>query len=361
MSDGNSRDEYTRHSGLMAPMGVKVEALIHDVVASKGITVHSIKHRVKTEASTEAKLAGNPEKYATCADLHDFLGLRVITHLASDVDAVVAALRSQFAVDEARSLDKQSQLDADRFGYRSFHLVAKLDPARAALPEWGPYVDKEFEIQVRSILQHAWAEIEHDLGYKATSIIPVQVQRRFARLAGLLEIADSEFDAIANALEEHHEQVSEEMQRGGAVSIDAAAVAFLVKNDEVLRGIDEDIISRLGAHLVNRPSKRYTDALARHLVRAGFTSTDDVADALHEDSAAIAEFATSWITSDRRNSRPESHSGETIYSRGVGLFYLAMHSALDAGDTGFFDSFSRLRGNLSLLWKIHDEAFHQAD
>ena len=52
------------------------------------------------------------------------------------------------------------------------------------------------ELQVRTILQHAWAEIEHDIQYKAVSVLPVQIRRRFATLAGLIEIADREFQAI---------------------------------------------------------------------------------------------------------------------------------------------------------------------
>ena len=45
-----------------------------------------------------------------------------------------------------------------------------------------------FEIQFRTVLQHAWAEIEHDLGYKTEFGIPLDVRREFSRVAGLLEI-----------------------------------------------------------------------------------------------------------------------------------------------------------------------------
>ena len=68
--------------------------------------------------------------------------------------------------------------------------MCSLTPERAALAEYEAFKDMKCEIQVRSILQNAWAEIEHDLGYKTKEAIPVQSQRRFARLAGLLELAD---------------------------------------------------------------------------------------------------------------------------------------------------------------------------
>ena len=52
------------------------------------------------------------------------------------------------------------------------------------------------EIQVSTILQDAWAEIEHDIVYKSPEDIPFRLRRRFACLAGLLEIADREFESL---------------------------------------------------------------------------------------------------------------------------------------------------------------------
>ena len=53
------------------------------------------------------------------------------------------------------------------------------------------------------MLDHAWAEIEHDLGYKARDTVPAAARRRLSRLAGLLEMADQEFVAIRRDLDEY--------------------------------------------------------------------------------------------------------------------------------------------------------------
>ncbi len=75
----------------------------------------------------------------------------------------------------------------------------KLAPQRALLPEYERSADSITEIQVRTVLQHAWAEIEHDIQYKSASVIPAEIRRRFMSLAGMLEIADRESQAIQDA------------------------------------------------------------------------------------------------------------------------------------------------------------------
>ena len=55
---------------------------------------------------------------------------------------------------------------------------------------------------MRTVLQHAWAEFEHDIRYKGT--VPEEhardFDRRFTLAAGLLELADQEFTTIRDRL-----------------------------------------------------------------------------------------------------------------------------------------------------------------
>jgi len=94
------------------------------------------------------------------------IGVRVITYYQDDVDRAATALEEAFEIDEARSIDKRRQLQLRQFGYRSVHLIARFgskdkDPARA------PFRSSWFEIQVRSILEHAWPRSKHEVCYKA--------------------------------------------------------------------------------------------------------------------------------------------------------------------------------------------------
>jgi hypothetical protein len=81
------------------------------------------------------------------------------------------------------------------FGYRSVHLIARAKPGGFSTSS-DFLGSRWFEIQVRSILEHAWAEIEHEVVYKSGIVQPGDVLRRFASMAGNLEILDNEFETL---------------------------------------------------------------------------------------------------------------------------------------------------------------------
>ena len=81
------------------------------------------------------------------------------------------------------------------FGYGSHHLVLQVSANDDDLAQ---YQGITFEVQVRTVLQHAWAEFEHDIRYKRGSDeMDPQVDRAFTLAAGLIELADQQFDQIA--------------------------------------------------------------------------------------------------------------------------------------------------------------------
>jgi hypothetical protein len=84
------------------------------------------------------------------------------------------------------------------------------------LPENGEYPPElcgiKFEIQMRSSLQHTWAEIEHDLGYKSMYEVPREVRREFSRIAGLLELADESFVRIRSKIADYNKQTTENIK-----------------------------------------------------------------------------------------------------------------------------------------------------
>ena len=60
---------------------------------------------------------------------------------------------------------------------------------------------------MRTILQHAWSAMEHDIGYKASVQLPPEYLRQFSRLAGMLELADDEFSRIRTMMSRYSREV----------------------------------------------------------------------------------------------------------------------------------------------------------
>lgn len=137
-------------------------------------------------------------KYADpLSQITDLAGVRVITFLPSGVEQVNALVEREFTIVE--KINKSGLLEEEeKLGYQSVHYLVQFEEVRCGLPEYARFAGITTEVQVRTILQHTWAEGEHDIQYKAVATIPISIRRRFISLAGLLEIADREFQAISD-------------------------------------------------------------------------------------------------------------------------------------------------------------------
>lgn len=207
-----SIDWYSRNKFLYELLSKKVEAIIKEVLESKKIDYSNIEFRAKGIESFKNKLkkgvSYNPK------EMQDLAGIRIIGYVNSDVNKVVETIKDLFDIDKKRSIDKSKILGIDKVGYRSVHFVAKLSEERLKLPEFKKFEGMYFEIQIRTILQHAWAEIEHDRNYKFSGVLPEEIKRRFSLLAGVLELADNEFENISNLIENYSKEVSEKTKSG---------------------------------------------------------------------------------------------------------------------------------------------------
>ena len=238
MEQPEFEDAYRTQLGLRSDLGTTVERILRELLEAEAISTLSITHRVKTRESALKKLA--TKSLTSIEQMTDVIGLRVITYLRDEVDAVARLVEREFKIDTENSVDKRAALDPDRFGYLSVHYVASLSAARVSLPEYRRFDDVRFELQIRSVLQHAWAEIEHDIGYKSESAVPRSERRAFSRLAGLLELADNEFVRIRDRLAVRQATIVEEVARGDVdVEIDQDAIyALITSGDATLERLD---------------------------------------------------------------------------------------------------------------------------
>jgi putative GTP pyrophosphokinase len=186
-----------------AACAAKLADLLAELVAYSNISTEAVEGREKELESFVQKLRDGSHQYEDpLSEMPDLVGLRVVTYFISDAAVVRQIIEQNFDIDWNRSSVGGTDADPDRFGYSSDHYQVQLLPDRAGLPEWEPYAGIWVEIQVRTVLQHAWAAISHKLQYKAEREVPRALRRQLSRMSALLEVADKEFAELNQATAE---------------------------------------------------------------------------------------------------------------------------------------------------------------
>ena len=188
--------EYRDNLPFFREAAEKIHTSLEKTFRDAGLLVAAIEYRVKTEDSLAGKLELKGAKYQTLKDITDIVGLRVITFYIDDIDKVASAVERLFKVDWDNTVDKRKLHEIDSFGYLSLHYICYMDGKLY-----------RFEIQLRTVLQHAWANMNHDTGYKSGVEVPREYLRNLNRLAGMLELADEQFSKIRTELNDYRRRV----------------------------------------------------------------------------------------------------------------------------------------------------------
>lgn len=196
-------EEYRAALPELERLKEQVLTTLREALDRNGLIVTAVEGRVKTEESLAGKLALKGAKYTSLQDITDLVGARIITFYTSDVDRIASMAEQLFEIDWENSVDKRKLHQLDSFGYNSLHYVCRI-----------PGFAFRFELQLRTTLQHAWAAINHDTGYKSGIEIPREYMRQMSRLAGLLEMADDEFSRIRMEINDYRRRVQNLVQNG---------------------------------------------------------------------------------------------------------------------------------------------------
>lgn len=211
------REFYSDNFSLLDGANKSFCALINALLThSANISVSKIEGRVKDKEECIRKfnlkyrkgLEAEDKSYSIKDHISDLIGLRIVCLYEDDIEKVKDTLSEHFEVMDIT--DKISEVESTEgsFGYKGLHLDLKLGEKRREMPEYKAFVDFNFEIQIRTIIQDSWSVLDHKIKYKKS--IPNRLKRRINTLAALFELADREFREIRSATDEEIRKAAED-------------------------------------------------------------------------------------------------------------------------------------------------------
>jgi GTP pyrophosphokinase len=175
--------EFDAREDVLGAFCAKTKDLIEAILEDAKIRYHSVQQRVKSRKKVKEKYLDPTKSYQKLDDITDLAGLRVITYYEDDIDRVAEVIRQEFHIDPENSIDKRDT-EPDRFGYSALNYICGHLPKRAADVEYKRFSAVRCEVQITSVLRHAWSEIEHEW-YDLKDAYPKNIKRRFYRLGKL--------------------------------------------------------------------------------------------------------------------------------------------------------------------------------
>ncbi|WP_411890237.1 GTP pyrophosphokinase family protein [Yoonia sp. SDW83-1] len=258
--------EFTKRHPQYVRLESCITSILGGAISELDVDSFPVSHRIKTIESALGKIASKSYENAF-EEITDFVAFRIIVYLESDVEKVADCVRQLFTIDENNSIDKRMAKNTNEFGYRSLHLICQLGEQRADLQEYTGIAKQKFEVQIRTVLQHAWAEIEHKKNYKGVNSLPEVLERRLMAVSGTLELLDREFSDISLEAEKYARLVKSDApsiseDKLTSLAVDSAFEGFVLKvlNRKVAatyasKDLKEGILAELNGFGINTPSE----------------------------------------------------------------------------------------------------------
>lgn len=309
--------EFDKKKDLLANCCKTTKNLIEKCLAISNIRFQSVQERVKGREKLREKYLDPRKNYAQLNDITDQAALRVITYYEDEVDRVAEIIKQEFDVDHKNSVDKR-ETDPEKFGYYALNLVCCYSAGRTSHVEYKEFGSLRFEIQITSVLRHAWSEIEHPW-YDLKDAFPPDIKRRFARMAALLEIAESEFLTLRKVQADYTQSVDIQVQAAVPdISIDSVSLRSFIEQDLLVSQIDESLARIVETSL--EPSSGVAIERWTSVTRlAGITKLQELHNLLDRFKTGIPEY----LSRCRTEVWPHMRGTSSLY-RGVSIYHLAV-------------------------------------
>lgn len=338
--------EFERQHDHFEDLCKTTQNLTERILEHENLQVHSVQARVKRREKIESKYR-NPEKdYKCLSDIVDVVGLRVITYYSDEIDRVAAILRGEF--DHIREDDKRTGKTSE-FGYSALHLDCKYLPSRLQQTEYKRFGDSKFEIQITTVLGHAWAEMHH-APYDDKRSSPSDEQRAFHRLAAVLELADKEFLEIRRARETRQRNASVRVAAMATIEISPESLKAFIDETAVVGTLEQEFAPMFGRELEPSAKLSGTVRLARLVASSGFNTVQDLENSLNANRSALTEYMRRCVPI-WAESFPEDATRKL--SRGLSIYHLCILLAGAKGRASLFELFERADRKISPLLDVN--------
>ncbi len=193
--------QYIEKYSLYQEFTGRMKHLLQDLIEREHVQVYALDGWAKTPdeffkdlSSRNGVLPADPFR-----DLPDLSTVRILLYFPSDVTTVERVIQEEFLVDLPRSTTSKDLEDPDIFGYRSIVYDVSLKSDRGRLREWEKYRDLKLHVQVRTMLQEAWAAISPEISGATDVVTKGKLKRKLSRVSALLEEADEDFHYLREA------------------------------------------------------------------------------------------------------------------------------------------------------------------
>lgn len=196
--------EYKNRRAAYEEFCVAVHKVLDLFLKERGYR-YQIVYRTKAPEKLREKLIRKTSqgiKYKQLGDIEDLAGLRVVFYSEKDKERFVKEIKKE--ISGAIRVEERVK-DG---GYNATHLIASFGPKRLQLSEYKHFEDMKSEIQVTSVLRHAWSEIEHDLIYKDIRGLKQRDPEKFAKMNKKLKLI---LEKYINKASEEFEKIMDEI------------------------------------------------------------------------------------------------------------------------------------------------------
>lgn len=238
------REYYNDNAQRLDQAKDKFLDLLDSIIAHAGLDVAAASGRIKDREESIKKFMrkyqGELEESATPYEIKDHItdlvGLRLVCLYEDEIEPMGQLVRDHFDVIDVTDKTAEIERTENAFGYKGLHLDLRLDPVRAAMPDYVQFAPYRFELQIRTVVQDSWSTLDHKIKYKKS--IPAALKRRINTLAALFELADREFRQVRVETELQIEKAEAEPEPEAEIEVEAAEIADGEVAPDLTAGVD---------------------------------------------------------------------------------------------------------------------------